>query len=138
MAAESTAKTTNLEKIIYFLSLMSFSINRLKSCILFSCKKFVFWFYVEKEFMLQEMVKCWRPLPLPPFSTALHLLHNYPTFATKRQYSEQSPDIDGWNFGDASQTQILKATYDYTLSTMRWPLFSSCHDFLSLSKPHET
>ena len=98
MAAESTAKTTNLEKIIYFLSLMSFSINRLKSCILFSCKKFVFWFYVEKEFMLQEMVKCWRPLPLPPFSTALHLLHNYPTFATKRQYSEQSPDIDGWNF----------------------------------------
>ena len=98
MAAESTAKTTNLEKIIYFLSLMSFSINRLKSCILFSCKKFVFWFYVEKKFMLQEMMKCWRPLPLPPFSTALHLLHNYPTFATKRQNSEQSPDIDGWNF----------------------------------------
>ena len=40
--AESTAKTTNLEKTIYFLSLMSFSINRLKPCILFFCKIFMF------------------------------------------------------------------------------------------------
>ena len=37
-----TSKTTNSEKSIYFLSLMSCSINKLKSHMLFTCKNFVF------------------------------------------------------------------------------------------------
>ena len=44
-----TAKTTNSEKAIYFLSLMSCSINKLKSRKFFTCKNFVFRFYVEKQ-----------------------------------------------------------------------------------------
>ena len=40
--AQFTAKTTNSEKAIYFLSLMSCSINKLKSQMFFTCKKFMF------------------------------------------------------------------------------------------------
>ena len=50
-----TAKTTNSEKVIYFLSLISCSINKLKSHILFICKSFnenfVFQFNVEKKYL---------------------------------------------------------------------------------------
>ena len=40
--AQFTAKTTNSEKAIYFLLLMSCAIIKLKSCMFFSCKKLVF------------------------------------------------------------------------------------------------
>ena len=49
--------TANSEKAIYFLSLTSCSINKLKSHILFTCKSFnenfVFRFNVEKNILLQ-------------------------------------------------------------------------------------
>ena len=44
-----TAKTTNSEKAVYFLSIMSCSINKLKSRKFFTCKNFVFRFYMEKK-----------------------------------------------------------------------------------------
>ena len=42
VVARFTAKTTNSEKAIYFLSLMYCSINQLKSHMLFTCKSFMF------------------------------------------------------------------------------------------------
>ena len=36
--AQFTAKTTNSEKAIYILSIMSYSMNKLKSHLLFTCK----------------------------------------------------------------------------------------------------
>ena len=42
MVAQFTAKTTNSEKTIYFLSLMSYSINKLKSQMLFTYKNLMF------------------------------------------------------------------------------------------------
>ena len=54
--AEFTAKTINSDIAFYFLSLMSYSINKLKFHMLFTFKNFVFWFYVDKTFLLQEMV----------------------------------------------------------------------------------
>ena len=40
VVAQFTTKTTNLEKAIYFVSLISCSINKLMSHILFTCKSF--------------------------------------------------------------------------------------------------
>ena len=55
--AQFTAKTTNSEKAIYFLSLMSCSINKLKSQMFFTCKNFMFSdFTWKKNILLQEMV----------------------------------------------------------------------------------
>ena len=42
VVAQFTAKTTNSEKAIYFLSFMSYSINKLKSHMFFTCKSFVY------------------------------------------------------------------------------------------------
>ena len=47
LTAEFTVKTRNSEKAIYFLPLMSYSINKLKS------QMFI---YVEKKVLLREMV----------------------------------------------------------------------------------
>ena len=52
--AQFTAKTTNSEKAIYFLSIMCCSINKLKSHLLFTCKNFVLWFFVEKKFCCRK------------------------------------------------------------------------------------
>ena len=57
VVAQFTAKATNSEKAIYFLSLISCSINKLKSRLLFTCKSlkvsrkfYVFRFTMEKNF----------------------------------------------------------------------------------------
>ena len=42
VVAQFTAKMTNSEKAIYFLSFMSYSINKLKSHMFFTCKSFVY------------------------------------------------------------------------------------------------
>ena len=68
VVAQYTGKSTNSEKVIYFLSLMSCSINKLKSHIIFTCFLHVFFtvfrFYMEKKNLLQEMVGGdWHPLP---------------------------------------------------------------------------
>ena len=72
VVAQFTAKTTNSEKAIYFLSLISCSINKLKSHILFTCKSLTKLFMLfdltwKKIFLLQEMVGGWRLPALPPF-----------------------------------------------------------------------
>ena len=72
VVAQFTAKMTNSEKAIYFLSLMPCPINKLKSHMLFTCKNFVFQFYLEKYFLLQERGKreappCPSPLSLQPW-----------------------------------------------------------------------
>ena len=52
-----TAKMTNLEKAIYFLSIRSCSINRLKSHLLFTHKNFLFYDFIWNFIiLLQEMV----------------------------------------------------------------------------------
>ena len=73
VVAQFIAKTINSKRPIYFLSLMSCSINKLKSHMLFTCKNFKFSnFTWEKQFLLQEMVGGLPPPAPPPFSTALH------------------------------------------------------------------
>ena len=47
-----TAKMTNPEKTIHFISLVSCSISKLKSQMLFTCKNFVCRFYVEKKVLM--------------------------------------------------------------------------------------
>ena len=69
-------KQQNLKDAIYFLSLMSYSINKLKVYMLFISKNLlvsVFRFYVEKKILLQKMVVVVvvKGVELPP-STALH------------------------------------------------------------------
>ena len=50
MIAQFTAKTTNSEKVIYLLSLMTCSTNKLKHHKFFICKSFMFFqFYVKKK-----------------------------------------------------------------------------------------
>ena len=66
LVAQFTAKARNSEKAIYFLSLMSCSINKPKSDILFTCKNFVVRFHVEKNFS-QRNVGRGAGKPLPPF-----------------------------------------------------------------------
>ena len=63
VVAQFTAKTANSEKAIYFLSLMSCSINKLKSHMLFTCKHFMSSDFTWKKFLLQRMGGCvcvWR------------------------------------------------------------------------------
>ena len=52
VVAQFTAKTTNSEKAIKFLPLMSCSINKRKFHMLFECKK--------RNFLLQEMLEIAR------------------------------------------------------------------------------
>ena len=52
-----TAKITHSEKAIHFLSLMSCSINTLKSYMFFTCKNFMFSDFMRKKMLLQEMVR---------------------------------------------------------------------------------
>ena len=67
-----TAKTTNSEKTIYFLSLTSSSINKLKSHLLFTCKNFMLSDFMRKKiFAPGNSGGSWRPSPCPSFSTVL-------------------------------------------------------------------
>ena len=54
--AQFSDRKTNLEKGIYFLSIMSFSINKLKSYLFFTCKNLRFIVLCRKNFLLKEMV----------------------------------------------------------------------------------
>ena len=54
VVAQLTAKTTNSEKTIYFLSLMSCSINKLKSRMLFTCKKCMFSNFTWKKYFCSK------------------------------------------------------------------------------------
>ena len=49
VVVQFTAKTTNSEKAIYFLSPMSYSIHKLKSHMLFTCKHFLFSDFTRKK-----------------------------------------------------------------------------------------
>ena len=84
VVAQFTAKTTNSEKAIYFLLLMSCSINKLKSHILFTCKKFTKMFLIsdlkwKKGFCFRMWSRGWLPTSTPcptsalPFSTVLYI-----------------------------------------------------------------
>ena len=69
MVAQFTAKTTNSEKAIYFLSLMPCSINKLKPHMLFTCKNFMSFDFTWKKNCSR---KWWGPnASLPPFSLSL-------------------------------------------------------------------
>ena len=72
VVAQYTGKSTNSEKAIYFLSLMSCSINKLKSHMFFAFKKFMFSdFMWKKIFAARNGGGRWTGAPLPPFSTDL-------------------------------------------------------------------
>ena len=93
--AQFSGRKTNLEKGIYFLSIMSFSINKLKSYLFFTCKNLRFIVLCRKNFLLKEMVVVvvvsvcvlgvgwkgwWSPLArLAPFSATLHRTQKPPS-----------------------------------------------------------
>ena len=54
MLAQFTAKMTNSENTIYFLSLMSCSINKLKSPMFFALKNFMFFDFKWKKIFAAE------------------------------------------------------------------------------------
>ena len=49
MITQFAARTTNSEKAVYFLSLMSYSVNKLKSHMFFTCKNAMFLILGEKK-----------------------------------------------------------------------------------------
>ena len=75
--AQFTAKMTNSERAIYFLSLKSCSVNKLKSDMLFTCRNVMFSYFTWKKRFCSR--KWWggrgrggrMPHCSPPFSTAL-------------------------------------------------------------------
>ena len=94
--AQFPGRKTNSEKGIYFLSIMSFSINKLKSYLFFTCKNLRFIVLCRKNFLLKEMVVVvvvvsvcmsgvgwkgwWSSLGrLAPFSTTLHRTQKPPS-----------------------------------------------------------
>ena len=84
MVAQFTAKRRNLEKNIYFLLLMSYSINKLKSHMLFSCQNFMFSILRGMNFLLKEMMRGLVPLtpaPSPPTIFILTLLFVHTVYA---------------------------------------------------------
>ena len=89
VVAQFTAKTIISEKAIYFLSLMSCSMNKV-SYVIHMQKFYVFQSYVENFFLLKEMVGRGRGTSTPPtthrpFSTALN-----PTFLNDWIYFSRS------------------------------------------------
>ena len=75
MIAQFTAKTTNPEKALYFLSLMSCSVNKLKSQMFFKCKNVMFSDFTWKKIYFAPGNGGggrggWRPPLAPSFSTA--------------------------------------------------------------------
>ena len=56
VVAQFTVKTTNSERAVYFLSLMSCSINKLKSRMLLTCTNFIFFDFTSKQNLLHKMV----------------------------------------------------------------------------------
>ena len=89
--AQFPGRKTNSEKGIYFLSIMSFSINKLKSYLFFTCKNLRFIVLCRKNFLLKEMVVvvvvvcvcrggCGSPFVcLGPFSRTLHRTERPPS-----------------------------------------------------------
>ena len=67
-----TAKATNSKKAIYFLSIMSFSINKLKSHLLFTCKNLCFMILCGKKSFAPGNVPPPLSPVLPAFSMGLH------------------------------------------------------------------
>ena len=65
VVAQFTAKTTNSEKAIYFLSLTSCLVNRPKSQILITCKDFIFSDFTWKKIFAPGNGG-WVGTPLPP------------------------------------------------------------------------
>ena len=86
-----TAKTINSEKAIYFLSLMSCSIKKLKFHTFFTCNSFIFSDCSWKKSLLSEMVGVGGggrrgaeeagTLPAPLFHTALQNLFSSGNFS---------------------------------------------------------
>ena len=66
MVAQFTVKTTNSERAVYFLSLMSCSINKLKSRMLLTCTNFIFFDFTSKKNLLHKMVVAVVEGGLPP------------------------------------------------------------------------
>ena len=68
-----TVKTANSEKAIYILSHISFSTNKLKSHMLFTCKTFMLFDFTRKKMFCSR--KWLAPLPPDPlFSMALCMI----------------------------------------------------------------
>ena len=65
--AQFTARMTKWEKAVYFLSLMSCSISKFKSHMFFTCKTFMFRFYLGKNFAAENDEGAGAP-PGPSFS----------------------------------------------------------------------
>ena len=83
VVAQFTAKTTNLEKVSYFLSLISCSMKKLKSHLLCKCKSFTKMLFFDLTWNKNFSSRKWWwgggvgggegwCHPCPPFSTALH------------------------------------------------------------------
>ena len=86
---------------IYFISFMSFSINKFKSHKFFTCKNFVFQFYIEKNISLQEMEVGLVPpshcpksmIQLPLFKVWHDLYKNFIFLSTFIESKSLDPDV---------------------------------------------
>ena len=76
VVAQFTAKTANSEKAFYFLPLMSYSINKLKSHMLLTCINFMFFNFTWKKTFCSK--KWWKAGPSnPPPSLSLRLWYRW-------------------------------------------------------------
>ena len=114
------------KKAISFLSLISCSINKLKSRMFSTCKNFyAFLFYMEKNFCSR---KCWRTLSLSPWSSI--------NSSCKNLLSHGKVELllfDDSKLSAIDNNLILKVSIKYIMTTNRFsvPLFWYC--FLSFT-----
>ena len=114
------------KKAISFLSLISCSINKLKSRMFSTCKNFyAFLFYMEKNFCSR---KCWRTLSLWPWSSI--------NSSCKTLLSHGKVELllfDDSKLSAIDNNLILKVSIKYIMTTNRFsvPLFWYC--FLSFT-----
>ena len=114
------------KKAISFLSLISCSINKLKSRMFSTCKNFyAFLFYMEKNFCSR---KCWRTLSLWPWSSI--------NSSCKNLLSHGKVELllfDDSKLSVIDNNLILKVSIKYIMTTNRFsvPLFWYC--FLSFT-----
>ena len=83
--AQFIAKRTNSEKAIYFLTVMSCSINKLKSYMLFTCKNFRYFNFFSRIYA--------PPFPLPLFFTICNMYYEHMSICFSSKFALRIPSV---------------------------------------------
>ena len=133
MIAQFTVKTTNSEKAIYFLSLVSCSINKLRSEMFFTCKTFMFSDFTSKKIFCSRKWWWggeWRP-PAPPFPYSPVNVDNRNTTKMFEIYSKLTIKIPGrshWHRSGVFMVNFEQVSWLFVVFLL---LDGSCYWYIS-------